>query len=421
MTAPKRLDVLREARYRRLFAGRTISLIGDGMAPVALAFAVLRLTGSAGDLGLVLASHSLVITALVLFGGVIADRVSPRLAMLGADLVRTVSMGIVAALLLSGAAQIWELALLYAIDGAAAALFNPASGAIVPQIVPARRLQEANALLEVSRSLGKVAGPALAGVLMAVGSPGLALAVDAGTFAVSAAALAGLRAPGALPGAGASFLADLRHGWAEFSSRTWLWTVTLGAAVVNAIYYPAIQVLGPLVARDHLGGSGAWATIATAMGIGAVLGGAVALSIRPRRPLLVSESLVVLVIAPVILLAVPAPTAAIAGGAVIAGGVGSLSETLFWTVSVQHVPEEARSRVFAYDWFGSLALEPLGLALIGPLAAGIGTSTTLWLSAATMALCLGAVVSVPSVRRLEARPDYEPAPLPPPLPIEAGD
>jgi MFS family permease len=179
-------------------------------------------------------------------------------------------------------------------------------------------------------------------------------------------------------------------------------------------------VLGPTVAQESLGGSGAWALIATAAGVGALLGGAVALSIRPRRPLLVGEGLIFLIVLQVLALAVPAPTAVIVLAALIAGGVGSLAQILFETVWVQHVAPPIRTRVSAYDWFGSLALEPIGLAVVGPLAVAIGTSETLWLSAAAIAICLGAVYAVPSVRRLEVRVD-EPTPTPPPRPIEAGD
>jgi len=413
--------VLGEPSYRRLWIGRTTSLVGDGMSPVALAFAILDLTGSATDLGIVLAIHSLVLVALLLVGGVIADRISPRVAMLGADLTRTVSMGLIATLLLTGAAQIWELALLYAVDGAAGAFFNPASNSIVPQIVPARRLQEANGLLSFSRWMGKVVGPALAGVLLALGTPGSALAVDAATFAVSAACLWGLRAPG-LRAAGESsdFLAELRHGWREFSSRSWLVAVVISAATTNAIFFPAFQVLGPTVARESLGGSSSWALIATLWGLGGLLGGMIAISIRPRRPLLVSEGFILLFPLPIVLLAFPSPTAVVAAGAFVAGSSVSLAEVLYETTLAQNVPQEALSRVTAYDWLGSLALEPIGLALVGPLAAGIGIPTTLWLGAAMMTLCLLAVISVPSVRRLEAVP-LDPTPIPPPRPVEAGD
>ncbi len=421
MPDQNRLGVLREPNYRRLFLGRTTSLIGDGIAPVAIAFAVLDLTGSATDLGLVLAAHGVVITALVLVGGVVADRVSQRVAMLGADLTRTVSMAAMAALLLTGVAEIWQLALLYAIDGAATAFFNPASTAIVPQIVPGRRLQEANALLSISRHTGKVAGPALAGVLLALGSPGTAIAVDAATFAVSAACLVGVRAP-RLRGTGETehFLAELRHGWREFSSRSWLVAVIVSAAISNAIFFPIWQVLGPVVANDSLGGSSSWALIAALWGAGGLLGGGIALGIRPRRPLLVSEGCILLMATPAFLLAIPAQTTAIAAGALVSGATVGLAEVLFDTTEAQHVPPGALSRVVAYDWFGSLALEPIGLALVGPLSVAIGVSTTIWLGATAMTLCLVGVFLVPSVRRLEARPDAT-GPPPPLRPIEPGD
>ena len=425
MELRKKLDVLREPDYRRLFLGRTASLVGDGMAPVALAFAILDLTGSATDLGIVLAVHSLVLIALVLAGGVVADRISPRRAMLGADATRTVSMGLIAALLLTGVAEIWELTLLYAIDGAATALFNPASSAIVPQIVPGRRLQEANALLNFSRWMGKVAGPALAGVLLALGSPGTALGVDAVTFAVSAACLWGVRAPGVRSeDDGEPFLAELRHGWREFSSRSWMVAVVLSAALTNAIFFPIFQVLGPTVAKASLGGSSAWALIAAAWGVGGVLCGLVALSIRPRRPLLVSEGFILFISLPVALLAIPSPALVIAVGALIAGSTVSLAEILYETAAAQHIPPEALGRVIAYDWFGSLALEPITLALVGPLAAGIGIPTTLWLGALAMTICQLCVLLVPSVRRLEAHIEPgtpPPPPRPRPRPIEAGD
>jgi MFS family permease len=414
------LGVLREPNYRRLFVGRTISLVGDGLAPVAIAFAVLDLTGSVTDLGIVLAAHSLLITALVLVGGVFADRVSPRLAMLRADLVRMAAMGTVAGLLIAGVAEIWQLAVLYAIEGAATAFFNPASNAILPQVVPGAKLQPATALLNLSRSLGKVAGPALAGVLLALGTPGWALAFDAATFAASAFFLFRMQAPPLARREEPAFVAELRHGWKEFASRTWLWTIVASAAFTNAIFFPCFQVLGPAVAKAELGGSSAWAAIAAALGVGSLIGGGLALKLRPRRPLLVGEGFLVCVGLPIALLAIPAAVAPIALAALVLGVSLSLAEIFYETAAAQHVPAESLSRVAAYDWFGSLALEPLGLLLVGPLAAGIGTSTTLWLGAAAITACQAAVICVPSVRRLEALPDTS-APLPALRPIEAGD
>jgi len=429
MPIRRRFDILREPGFRRLFVGRTASLIGDGITPVALAFAVLDLTGSATDLGIVLAAHSLVLTALVLVGGVYADRLSPRLSMLGADLVRVASTGLMAVLLISGGAEIWHLVALYAVDGAATAFFNPASDALLPQLVPAARLQDGAALINFSRSAGRFAGPALAGIALALGSPGDALAVDAATFGVSALCLFGLRVPPtALAGdteeAGpqsASFLAELREGWSEFTAHSWLWAIVIAAAVSNAVNFPAFMVLGPTVAEADLGGSSAWALIAAAMGFGAVLGAVLGLTLRPRRPLLAGETFLLLLPLPIVLLALPGPTALIALAALLAGTAGTYATVLWESTWVQHVPAAARSRVSAYDWFGSLALEPVGLALVGPIAAGIGISTTLWLAAAVILGCQLATLSVPSVRRLRARPGAPPPTTVLQPPVEAGD
>lgn len=415
-----RFAVLRETEFRRLFWGRTISLVGDGIAPVAIAFAVLDLTGSVTDLGIVLAARSVAITGFVLVGGVFADRISPRLTMLRADLGRMVAVGTMAALLIGGVAEVWQLALLYGLEGTGTAFFNPASDAIVPAVVPARRLQEANALLHLSRSAGKLAGPALAGVLLALGTPGWALAIDAVTFAASAAFLWRLRAPRPAREEEPAFLSELRHGWREFSSRTWLWTIVLAAAITNGIFFPAFLVLGPVVAQDSLGGSSAWALIATALGAGSLAGGVLAFSYRPRRQLLVAEAVVILFALPSFLLAGPSPLLPIAVGALLAGVGMSLASVLYETVLASVIPRESLSRVYAYDWFGSLALEPVGMALIGPAAAGIGISPTLWAVSILLVACQLAVLAVPSVRHLEATPQAPPTPLPVP-PLSPGD
>jgi MFS family permease len=341
--------------------------------------------------------------------------------MLSADFARTFSMGAIAALLLTGTAEIWQLALLYAVDGAATAFFNPASTAIVPQIVPGASLQEANALLNISRHGGKVAGPALAGVLLALGSPGSAIAVDAATFAVSALCLLGVRAPKLRrDDVEPAFLSELRHGWRELVSRSWMVAIVISAAVSNAIFFPVFMVLGPVVSNESLDGSSSWALIAALWGAGGLLGAVLALGVRPRRPLLFGEGLIMLIALPAMLLAIPASALAIGFGALVSGATVGLGEVLYDTVAAQEVPPESLSRVVAYDWFGALALEPLGLALIGPLAAGLGVSPTLWLGAAVITVCQAGVLLVPSVRRLESRPNTTGPPLPP-RPIEPGD
>lgn len=191
----ERLDVLGLPDFRRVFLAQSVSVFGDGITPVALTFAVLGLTGSGTDLGLVLAAQSLPLAALALVGGVWADRLPRQKVMVASDLTRAAVQTVAAVLLLSGAAQIWQLALLAALHGAAEAFFRPAAGALLPQIVPGASLQRANALMGMSDNFGWMVGPAVAGTLVAVVGAGGAIAVDAATFLVSAAFLSGVRPP----------------------------------------------------------------------------------------------------------------------------------------------------------------------------------------------------------------------------------
>src|ERR671932_2675874 len=178
--------------FRLLFIGQSLSVVGDRMMAVAIAFAVLAI-GDATDLGIVLAASGIPFALFAIAGGVLSDRVGRRRTMIASDVARTVCQAIVAALLLTGRAEVWMLVILSAVYGASAAIFMPALMGLIPQIVPAGRIQEANALLGFTRSVANVAGPALAGLMLAVAPPGDVIAVDALTFAVSAACLVALR------------------------------------------------------------------------------------------------------------------------------------------------------------------------------------------------------------------------------------
>jgi predicted MFS family arabinose efflux permease len=337
--------------------------------------------------------------ACLLAGGVVADRRSHRRVMIGTDLVRLVSQGLLGVLLVSGAARLWEVAALQAVLGAASGFFNPASSGLVPMVASAGRLQEANALRGMAVAGGGVVGPALGGVLVAAVGAGEALLLDAATYAASAVLLARVRvaaAPGREP---ASFVADLREGWTEVRSRTWVRTILAGFSLANCAT-AAFTVLGPVVARRTLGGVGAWAAILACRGIGDVLGGVAALRLRPRRPLLVAVVACALAAGPTLLLAVPAPVAAIAAAAVVAGVGIFLFQALWETALQRHVPLDALSRVSAYDWFGSLVFAPLGLAIVGPVAAGLGTEATLWAAGAVELVAIVALVAVRDIRRL---------------------
>lgn len=403
MRVPEALGALRERNFRMFFGGQAVSLLGDGMVPVALAFAVLEIDESPSALGLVLAARVLPTVLLLLVGGVVADRFSRRRLMIAADVARMAAQGAMGALLIAGLAEVWMLAVLAAAGGAATAFFEPASTGLVPMTVSVERLQQANALLGLARAAGSIAGPAIAGVLVATVGPGAALAVDAGTFAVSAAFLLAIRIAGTAPvGRTAPFIGELREGWREFRARDWVWGIVLVAALANMLA-AGYQVLGPVIAERDLGGVAAWATITTAAGVGSFVGGALVLRRRVSRPLLVAVVVGAVWVLPWFLLAIPAPTTVIALGALL-GGIGLMIFNTLWQASIQeHIPARSLSRVSAYDWLGSLALAPVGVALIGPISAALGVHTTL-LACAILATALNLwALTIPGVRNLRSK------------------
>lgn len=409
------LDVLRGREFRLLFGGQAVSVLGDRMAIVALAFAVLEIGGSVSEVGLVLAAGTFPLVATVLVGGVVADRASRRAVMVVADLVRVISQGAMAALLIAGAADVWMLALLAGVTGAATGFFSPASTGLLPEVVLAEQLQPANALRGSAVSTGEILGPVLGGVLVAAAGAGWAIGIDAATFAVSAACLAMLRVPARAATAPSSFLADLREGWVAFRARRWVWTFVAYFAVGNLLW-GTWGVLGPVVADSDLGGATAWGAILTAMGVGALAGSLLAAHVRPGRPLLFAALTDGLFFLPLALLAAAPPVALIACAALLAGAGMALAISVWESTLQRHVPGESLSRVSSYDWFGSLAFYPLGLAVWGPVAAAIGVSASLWLAFGLAVALTLALLSIPDVRRLPAAPPPAASPAANPAP-----
>jgi MFS family permease len=396
---------LRERAFRHLFLGQAISALGDRFVPVALAFAVLDLTGSVTDLGIVFAAQSVPLVVFVLLGGVWGDRLPRQRVMLASDAVRAIAQGASAVLLLSGHAEIWELAALQAVYGTAEAFFGPAATSVVPQTVKPANLQHANALLGLSANLAGVLGPALAGVLVATVGAGWGLAVDAVTFVASAAFLSLMRVTPVMVAARTTTLTELRAGWRAFRSRAWLWVTVLYFTLFSAFVFSPLQVLGPQVARVSLGGPAAWAAISTALGLGALLGGVTGMRWRPVFPLR-AAFVIFLIGGPVLfgLLAAHAPLPLILAAALIDGGSGTLFN-VFWLTAIQReISPEEQSRVSSWDYLGSLALQPLGLAISGPVAAVIGLSTTLYAAGCLFALLLLGALAVPSLRNYSHDP-----------------
>ncbi len=399
------LDLLRERGLGRLFAARLVSAYGSAMAPVAMAFGVLELTGSATAMGLVIASQSGAAALFQLLGGALADRISRQRMMVAADLLALTSQGAIAFLMITGEARVAELAVLMAITGAAFALHYPAAMGLVPLVVDGKKLQSANALLSLARSGALSLGAASAGVLVATVGAGWAMAIDAATFGVAAILVAGLRPRAQLRSARSSVLLDLRHGWREFTSHRWLWTVVLQFTVLFAAWQASFAVVGPIVAKRLLGGPTDWGWIAGAFGAGLLCGGVAALRLRVERPILVGTLLMFVMAVPPLLLAGPAPVWAIAGGAFAAGIGFELFVVLWYTALHVHVAPEALSRVIAYDTLGSIVLVPVAEAAAGPVTDALGVSATLWIVVALIVLPTLAVLCVPEVRSLRAQPE----------------
>jgi predicted MFS family arabinose efflux permease len=338
---------------------------------------------------------------------VVGDRLPRRAVLISADLVRVASQGALAATLIAGDPSFATLAVLSAVTGAASGFFNPTSSAFLPDVVRADRLQHANALRGLVSSFGRIGGPSLAGLLVVTVGVGWALAVDAATFAVSAALLSRIRASGEVAPAPKSFLADLREGWHAFRSRTWLWSFVAWFSFGNLLY-GCWQIVGPLVAERDLGGAGPWGLIIAASGAGGVIGGLVALRVSPRRPLLFAALGLSILFVPLALLALGAPVVVIAAGAV-ASDIGLVLSISVWESTLQrHVEPAALSRVSSYDWFGSLAFLPLGLAVWGPIADAVGYDSALWLA---FGLHVASVIPLLAVREIRTLPAFpsEPA------------
>jgi len=398
------LAPLAQREFRLMFLGRVSSYAGSTFAIVALPFAVLELTGSTTDVGLVVASRSLPQVVFMLVGGIWADRLPRHALMVGTNVVSAIAQGATAALLLTGSAEIWQLAALQALGGTATAFFFPASTGLVPQTVPATQLQEANALLRLALNVAQISSAAAAGFVVAGIGPGWAIAVDAASFVVGAVFLAGMHLPPGQRIESPNFLRELALGWREFRSRTWLWVIVLAFAFLNAAEVGGINVLGPVVAEQSLGGAASWGLIITAQTIGYIAAGFVMLRWRPSRILLVG-TLGTAGGAPLFaLLAIHAPVWVIAAAALVAG-VGMETFGVLWdTAMQQQIPQNRLSRVSSYDALGSFVFIPIGAAAAGPLAAAFGLETTLWAGAVLVLLCTLSMLAVGDVRSLRRTP-----------------
>ena len=389
-----------------MWTGSATSALGDAVVQIALIFAILRIGGTASDIGAVLAATTSARVAFLLAGGVWADRLQRQYVMLTADGVRGVVQAGLAALLLSGHAHIWELAVGGALYGAAASFLEPASTALVPETVPAGQLQQANSLLGLPQSFFSVAGPAVGGVLIAVFGPGWLFAADAASFFVSLACLALLRVPPRPVPAARPFLADLTQGWHELAIRPWYWVNLLAHACCNFVV-PALFVLGPVIAARSLGGAPAWGALSASWGSGAIVGSVVGLRVKPRRPLVATDLLLAGIGLPLLALAFSRSVALIAAAEAVFGFTMIMGNSVWLTTMQALIPDVVRARVDAYDGFASLVIMPAGWLVMGPLSSSIGFAATLASAAAIGSIPCVLVALVPQVRRAHRTPAGE--------------
>ncbi|MDQ0547872.1 MFS transporter [Pantoea agglomerans] len=397
----KNVQAFQHTSFRYLFFGRLFTVLGNGIAPIALAFAVLDIGGSASDLGIVVASRSLCNVLFLLVGGVVADRYSRSRVLVSSAVVAAVSQAIVAWSVLDGSATVISLTLLGALNGAAAGIALPASSALVPQVVPATDLRQANALIQLGIYGGTVMGASMGGIITSAVGPGWGLAIDALGFAVSAPLYFLIRVKSNKAAASqGNILLDIKEGWAEFAGRSWIWSIVLQFAIINVAFNGIVEVFGPMIA-DASFGRARWGIIVAAHSVGLIAGSFLAMKWHPRRDLLIGAMLAGLCALPIFMLSQDASAALLIVGFFIAGmSLGLFGVT--WAHSLQtHIPPDKLARVYAYDAMGSFIAIPFGQLVAGPLATHFGMSAVLLMSALAVVMATAGVGLVPAIRQPE--------------------
>jgi len=414
------LSVLRHRDFRLLWLAGLASVLGDRIVTVALALFVIDLTGDPTDLGFVLAAHAIPLVGFMLIGGVWADRLPRHRLMVATDLIRFLLHGTLAALIIAGTVEIWQVVAIEALFGSAEAFFRPASTAVIPQTVPEPEIQEANALVGMSNNVCEFAGPALATALVLGVGAGEAFAVDAATFVISAALLVRMSPRRREAAAGAelaggeepeSLRAQLRVGYEEVRARAWVWATLVAACAMLFLGLAPWFVLGPVVADENYGSTDVYGIVTAALGAGTILGSLVGIRWRPLRPMRVGLVMGALWCPMAVAYALGAPLEVVLPAAVVGGFGFALFDVWWLTALAERIPPDRLSRVSSYDWMVSLGLLPVGYLLAGPLAEALGAVEVLAIgSALAMAAWLLALLprESRSLERLAPAREAEP-------------
>lgn len=412
MSPFRRVGVLRpfaSRDFRLLWTGLSVSLLGDGLFLIALTWQAYQLTNSPGAVALIGLAWTGPMVALLLVGGVISDRFDRRHVMIASDLVRGLAVGAMGALGVAGQLELWHMVVLAAIYGAGDALFPPAFGAIVPDLVPAELLVQANSVDQLVRPLMlQLMGPALSGVLIDAVGTGMVFLVNAGSFAVSMTALLLMRPVPARRGddAPAGMLVEIREGLRFVRSQTWLWGTLVAAGLFLLVWLGPLEVLLPFVVKNEIGGSARdLGLVFASAGVGAILA-ALAMGQRrlPRRTITFMYVAFTLGVSGPIVYGLAHAIWPMMLMALVAGGAGSAGGIIWVTLMQRHVPKELLGRVTSLDWFVSTSLVPVSFALTGPVAAALGARETLTGAGVLGAAVMLAFLFLPGMRDLEREP-----------------
>jgi MFS family permease len=390
----RRFPVLGLRDFRLLLADRLLAPGAFAFSLVGVAFAVLDTTGSTADLSYVLVAQIAPSLVFTLIGGVFADRMPPQRVIIAGNLMIALGEGTFGLLVLTGQARLWQMIVLECVTGTGMAVFYPASQALLPRLVPGELLTQASALSRLAMNAGQMAGAAVAGLVVAVIGPGWALAMCGVGMLGTVPVLLSMRVADAGRPAAAGLWRELRDGWSEFRSRTWLWTIVAQYCLILMAWYGGFMVLGPAVARSHLGGAAAWGAITAAESVGLIAGGLMSLRFSPRRPMLFVVLMGMTIAVPTLSLAMLWPLPLVC---VCAFGAGLAVEVMMvqWTVALaRHIPPGKLARVSSYDAVGSTMTMPVGALVAGPLAAAIGVSATQY-AAVLLILASSALALIP--------------------------
>ena len=387
--------------FSMLASARFISNVGNGMSPIALAYGVLSIPGAdGGDLSLVMSARFFPLVAFMLFGGVLGDRFQRNRIVGGSDIVGSVIVGFSAISLIGGFPHIWILVAMGALFGFLNALWWPAMSGVLPAIVPKEKLSDGNAVIGLMSNLGYIFGSLLGGLIVAAFNPGWGLLVDAVTFFIAGLILWNLTIPTKERIESPGVLHDLKAGWREFISRSWVVTMVTSLALINLAFESLYQVLGPLNFESSTNGPRQWSLNLAGLTAGMMVGGVIVLKRKFKRPLLIAMILIALSTVWDFALAFDLPLIWTVAASFFSG-ITVEFYVVTWATSLQsHIPEKSFSRVNAYDAMGSYGIAPIGIVIAGPLAMHFGVNTILLATAALTFVAACASLTVKSVRNL---------------------